>query len=340
MAFARAPAVRRHPRPARLTGDLVNRGPASLEVLREVRALGNCTTAVLGNHDLHLLAMAWAPATVRRREPELLAVLDAPDAADLLSWLASRPLLHRDASPGWTLIHAGLPPHWTLRAGRELRGAKSSAALRKDPVPLLAEMYGDQPGRWSPGLAGTDRLRFTVNCLTRLRFVDRRRAPAARIQGYGCQPRRPAQCPGSVTRHGRPGMTRSSSATGLRSDICRSRACAAWIPVASGAARSCALRLDREEEPLMLPCKGSRRYRLITAPGSASAALALGLCVIHRLDASQHLESKVNPIADELVRNAVDAALDQRVRNFGRTRSWKSRPSRNRPCRALSANCA
>lgn len=154
-----------------LTGDLVNRGSESLEVLREVHALGAAATAVLGNHDLHLLAMAHAPATVTRREPELEAVLAAPDAAALLAWLARRPLLHRDADLGWTLIHAGVPPQWTL-ADAERCAREVERALRDDTAAFLAGMYGDEPDRWSPGLAGADRLRFAVNCLTRLRFVD------------------------------------------------------------------------------------------------------------------------------------------------------------------------
>ncbi len=154
-----------------LTGDLVNRGPDSLAVLREVRALGGCATVVLGNHDLHLLAMAWAPGTVRKRERELEAVLDAPDAAELLEWLASRPLLHRDRALGWTLIHAGLPPQWSL-AQAEKCAKEVEQALRRDPAELLTGMYGDQPDRWSPALKNLERLRFSVNCLTRLRFVD------------------------------------------------------------------------------------------------------------------------------------------------------------------------
>jgi bis(5'-nucleosyl)-tetraphosphatase (symmetrical) len=156
-----------------LTGDLVNRGPESLAALREVKLLGAAATVVLGNHDLHLLAMAFAPKTVKKREPELEAVLDAPDAAELLEWLKARPLLHRERGIPWTLIHAGLPPQWTLeiaeRCAREVE-----RALREDAAGLLESMYGDEPDRWSPGLAGEARLRFSINCLTRLRVVDRK----------------------------------------------------------------------------------------------------------------------------------------------------------------------
>ena len=154
-----------------LTGDLVNRGPDSLAVLREVKSLGDAVTVVLGNHDLHLLAMAYAPRGVRKRERELEAVLDAPDAAELLHWLAARPLLHRERGVAWTLVHAGLPPEWTLgdaeRCAREVE-----QALREDREELLGSMYGNTPDRWSPSLGGRERLRFIVNCLTRLRVVD------------------------------------------------------------------------------------------------------------------------------------------------------------------------
>jgi bis(5'-nucleosyl)-tetraphosphatase (symmetrical) len=240
-----------------LTGDLVNRGPASLAVLREVRALGNCVTVVLGNHDLHLLAMAWAPATVRRREPELQAVLDAPDAADLLAWLASRPLLHRDAALGWTLIHAGLPPQWTL-AVAEACAREVEAALCADPVALLAEMYGDQPDRWSPGLAGHERLRFTVNCLTRLRFVDADGRLLLGLKGpvatapAGAMPwfRHPSRATGrDAVVFGHWSALGYLSEPGLR---CLDTGCV-W------GGSLCALRLDRDEKPIMLPCRGSLR---------------------------------------------------------------------------------
>ncbi len=240
-----------------LTGDLVNRGPASLAVLRTVRSLGSSATVVLGNHDLHLLAMAWAPKTVRRREPELQAVLDAADAGELLAWLAARPLLHRDQELGWTLIHAGLPPQWSLpeaaACAREIE-----TALRERPADLLAEMYGDLPDRWSPALAGFDRLRFAVNCLTRLRYVDTEGRLLLGLKGPpdeappGALPwfRHPAR----ATRAERILFGHWSALgylakPGLR---CLDAGCV-W----GGAL--CALRLDREEEPLMLPCRGSRQ---------------------------------------------------------------------------------
>jgi len=240
-----------------LTGDLVNRGPDSLAVLREVRALGSCVTVVLGNHDLHLLAMAWAPKTVRRRERELEAVLDAPDATELLAWLASRPLLHHDRALGWTLIHAGLPPQWSLaQAGKCAREVEQ--ALRRDPAALLNAMYGDQPDRWSPALEEDERLRFSINCLTRLRFVNGDGRLLLALKGpvadapRGAMPwfRHPARATkDDAFVFGHWSALGYLSEPGLR---CLDTGCV-W------GGTLCALRLDREEDPVMLPCRGSRR---------------------------------------------------------------------------------
>jgi bis(5'-nucleosyl)-tetraphosphatase (symmetrical) len=239
-----------------LTGDLVNRGPESLAALREVKALGAAASVVLGNHDLHLLAMAFAPRTVKKREPELEAVLDAPDAAELLEWLKARPLLHRERGIPWTLIHAGLPPQWTLaiaeRCAREVE-----RALREDASALLESMYGNEPDRWSPGLAGEARLRFSINCLTRLRVVDRKGrlllshkgtiadAPAGSLPWFR-HPERATRSDAFVFGHW--------SALGYLAEPgirCLDSGCV-W-----GGALT-ALRLDREQEPVRLPCRGCR----------------------------------------------------------------------------------
>jgi bis(5'-nucleosyl)-tetraphosphatase (symmetrical) len=151
-----------------LTGDLVNRGPGSLQALRRVRALGRAAVTVLGNHDLHLLAVA-ADVHRRRRSDTLDEILAAPDRDELLGWLAGLPLVHDDPQLGWSMVHAGLPPEWDIPTARGC-AAEVSAALRADARGFFSAMYGDEPDRWSPALAGTDRLRFTVNCLTRLRY--------------------------------------------------------------------------------------------------------------------------------------------------------------------------
>jgi bis(5'-nucleosyl)-tetraphosphatase (symmetrical) len=243
-----------------LTGDLVNRGPASLAALRAVKALGNAVTVVLGNHDLHLLAMAYAPGTVRKKESGLLEILDAPDAAELLDWLRARPLLHRERGLRWTLIHAGLPPQWTL-AQAEASAREVERALARDAAGFLAGMYGDGPDRWSPDLDGAERLRFSVNCLTRLRFVDRKGrlvlsakgpiedAPAGAIPWFR-HPERATRSDAFVFGHW--SDLGYLAEPGLR---CLDTGCV-W-----GGALT-ALRLDREEEePVRLPCRAARRAR-------------------------------------------------------------------------------
>ena len=146
-------------------GDLVNRGPASLAVLRRVRALGDNAVVVLGNHDLHLLAVACG-ARPRRRSDTLDEVLEAPDREALLEWLITRPLAHAQGDD--LMVHAGLVPQWgvalTLDLAREV-----ASALHRKPQALFEKMYGNEPDRWREDLAGAARLRFAINVLTRLR---------------------------------------------------------------------------------------------------------------------------------------------------------------------------
>jgi len=150
-------------------GDLVNRGPKSLETLRFIRSLN--AVSVLGNHDLHLLACAYIPAR-RKRKDTLTHILDAPDAAQLLEWLRHQPLLHYDRTLGYTLVHAGLPPQWDLETARAC-SAEVEQVLRGDSyAEFLNAMYGNKPNVWTPALTGWDRLRFITNCFTRLRYCD------------------------------------------------------------------------------------------------------------------------------------------------------------------------
>jgi bis(5'-nucleosyl)-tetraphosphatase (symmetrical) len=154
-----------------LVGDLVNRGPRSLDVLRLVRKLGNAATTVLGNHDLHLLAAALTPSEQLKPKDTLGAIFAATDRDELLHWLRQQPLLHHDDSVGYTMIHAGLAPDWDFATARAC-ASELESALRDDDASaeLFAHMYGDQPDRWSQDLKGVDRLRFITNCFTRLRF--------------------------------------------------------------------------------------------------------------------------------------------------------------------------
>lgn len=150
-------------------GDLVNRGPQSLETLRFVRALGANATVVLGNHDLHLLALRYGSKRKPREGDTLDAVLAAPDRDQLLEWLASRPLAVFDEPRGDFLVHAGLVPEWTPRFAARL-AREVEAVLRDDPRTLFDGMYGNKPERWNDTLRGMDRLRFAINVFTRMRF--------------------------------------------------------------------------------------------------------------------------------------------------------------------------
>lgn len=164
-----------HPTRDRLwfVGDLVNRGPDALGVLRYVRDLGERATVVLGNHDLHLLALAHGNGKTDDRG--LQTVLDAPDQAQLCAWLLSRPLMHWDSTANIAMVHAGLPPAWDIPLALSL--AAEVEALLTGPATqrhdYFANLYGDQPAHWRPELSGMDRRRYITNALTRIRFVHR-----------------------------------------------------------------------------------------------------------------------------------------------------------------------
>jgi bis(5'-nucleosyl)-tetraphosphatase (symmetrical) len=148
-------------------GDLVNRGPRSLEVLRFVRALGSRAVVVLGNHDLHLV-IQHEGFERPRPDDSFHDVLAAPDRAELIDWLRRRPLMH--AADGYTMVHAGLLPQWSIGRALELAREVEQALAAPDYREFLANMYGSKPARWSDTLAGWDRLRVIVNAMTRMRF--------------------------------------------------------------------------------------------------------------------------------------------------------------------------
>ena len=149
-------------------GDLVNRGPQSRRVLERMRALGASAQAVLGNHDLHLLAVAHGVRPEHRTDT-LRQILDAPDRDAWLDWLRARPLALM--SQGWLCVHAGVAPAWT--AARTLALAAEVEALLRGPdlAAFLPRMYGNDPALWQDGLQGADRWRHVINVLTRIRFV-------------------------------------------------------------------------------------------------------------------------------------------------------------------------
>jgi bis(5'-nucleosyl)-tetraphosphatase (symmetrical) len=150
-------------------GDLVNRGPQSLEVLRFVKSLGANALCVLGNHDLHLLAHYFAPERRLHRGDTLQAVLDAPDCRSLVEWLLALPLAIHDTAREELVVHAGLVPQWSA-ADAAAHGEQASRALREDPQKFLGNMYGNEPDTWRDDLKNKERLRFTINVLTRLRY--------------------------------------------------------------------------------------------------------------------------------------------------------------------------
>ncbi len=154
-------------------GDLVNRGGQSLEVLRLIKSLNERTVVVLGNHDLSLLAVgARSEKDQARVNPELRAVLFAPDREELLDWLRFRPLLHIDRQLGTMMIHAGIAPNWSIARAESVAREIESKLRANDYRRLLRQMFGNKPDTWSSRLHGIDRLRAGINVLTRMRFCD------------------------------------------------------------------------------------------------------------------------------------------------------------------------
>ena len=156
-----------------LLGDLVNRGPDSLGVLRRVMRLGVAARCVLGNHDLHLLALDAGVRPAHRRDT-LQPILDAPDRRALIDWLRTRPLalLEHPGGRPLLMVHAGVLPSWSAEQALTLAGEVQDVLAGPGCAAFLADMYGNQPGRWHAGLTGTERLRTIVNVLTRLRFCS------------------------------------------------------------------------------------------------------------------------------------------------------------------------
>ena len=173
-------------------GDLVNRGPQSLEVLRFVKGLGRAAVTVLGNHDLHLVMQA-AGYGKANKEDTLAPILAAPDCDELMAWLRSLPLFHVEGA--MAMVHAGLLPGWDVAQAKRLSDEVSVALTAPGYTEFLANMWGSEPDGWRDDLTGWDRLRVAVNAMTRMRFVtaDGRmefRAPGAK----GPPERGPANC--------------------------------------------------------------------------------------------------------------------------------------------------
>lgn len=151
------------------TGDLVNRGPQSLETLRFVRELGDRAITVQGNHDLHLLAVANGFGKARA-DDTLTDILEAPDREALLEWLRYRPMLH--IKDEYVLVHAGLLPSWDVAQARTLASEVEEQLRGPAYRDFLAQLYGSKPDRWNEGLRGMERWRVVVNAMTRMRFCS------------------------------------------------------------------------------------------------------------------------------------------------------------------------
>lgn len=156
-------------------GDLVNRGPESLAALRHVKKLceaGDAIT-VLGNHDLHLLATAHGVRKPSKKD-SLASILQAPDREELLHWLRQQPLMHVDKKLNFALVHAGLPPQWTIAQAQNASNEVQHWLSGDNWPSLLQQMYGDQPARWQAGLSEIDRCRYAINVFTRSRYYFNR----------------------------------------------------------------------------------------------------------------------------------------------------------------------
>ena len=152
-------------------GDLVNKGPKSLQTLRFIKALGVNAKITLGNHDLHLLAVAKNIRPLLKKDT-IQEILAADDVKELIDWLKSRPLLITDDNLNFTMVHAGLPPQWSLENAKELAKECESILQSEKINKLLAEMYGDTPNIWVNSLQDYAKQRFIINCFTRIRFCN------------------------------------------------------------------------------------------------------------------------------------------------------------------------
>lgn len=152
-------------------GDLVNRGHDSLRTLRYVKNLGTAAQTVLGNHDLHLLAIYHN--LKHNNDASIKAILDAPDCDELMLWLRNRPLLHYDEQSQFTMVHAGIYPHWNLPQAKQYANELETVLRSDNYLAFLNNMYGDLPNLWQPSLSNWERLRFICNSFTRMRYCTK-----------------------------------------------------------------------------------------------------------------------------------------------------------------------
>ncbi|GEA60429.1 bis(5'-nucleosyl)-tetraphosphatase (symmetrical) ApaH [Vibrio comitans] len=150
-----------------VAGDLVARGPKSLETLRFIRSMGDSAKVVLGNHDLHLIAVSLGIHKAKPKD-QTLPIFDAEDCSELIDWLRHQPLLVEH--PEFVMSHAGIYPLWTLDEARQASQEVEQVLSGDNWKKLIKKMYGNSPDIWDPSLEGVSRLRFTINAMTRMRY--------------------------------------------------------------------------------------------------------------------------------------------------------------------------
>ena len=163
------------------TGDLVNRGPKSLETLRLIHSMGENAIVVLGNHDLHLLATVFDHERPGKKDT-FHDILKAPDRDQLMQWFRALPLMHTDNDTGLSMVHAGLHPNWSIEKAQSLAREVEDVLQNDDHIQFYKHMYGDKPSMWSDDLSGWPRFRYITNIFTRLRYCT----PEGKI-ALGCK---------------------------------------------------------------------------------------------------------------------------------------------------------
>ena len=156
-----------------IAGDIINRGPKSLEALRFVKNLGDSANSVLGNHDLHIIAASMGSNPKKTFNEDIQRLLNAADRDELLYWLRTRPLLHHDKENKTVITHAGIYPLWDLDTAKALAQEVEQILQTEHCEQFLSDMYGNEPNVWDKSLAGNDRYRFIINAFTRMRLCDK-----------------------------------------------------------------------------------------------------------------------------------------------------------------------
>ena len=169
-------------------GDIINRGPKSLETIRYIKSLGESAITVLGNHDLHFLAVAFVTDRPSKHDT-FNDILQADDRDELVDWLRCQKIFHHDPELNISMVHAGLPPHWTISDAVKHAKELENILCSDESTEFFRHMYGNQPSQWNDALKGWDRYRFITNVFTRMRFCNNEGRPDFKFKGdIGTQP--------------------------------------------------------------------------------------------------------------------------------------------------------